>query len=153
MFGFSTSIHCLILDYLNHLLIITITYQHNNLMVEQTAGKVNKPRKVKKNKQRALRACDSCRRMKTRCIPSPLPEEVQCLRCDTFNLRCSFQDLLSDDEGAETLAALKEQSSGKGNSSGSTTYESAELTKRLLKSGYSPEDFAVHAKLASAKRQ
>lgn len=114
-------------------------------MAEKSSSKVSKPRKLKKNGQRALKACDSCRRMKTRCIPSPLPEEVQCLRCDTFNLRCSFQDLLSDDEGAETLALLKEQKSSSG--TGSATYESAELTKRLLKSGYSPEDFAVHAKL------
>ncbi|SCU77921.1 LANO_0A01618g1_1 [Lachancea nothofagi CBS 11611] len=113
-------------------------------MADQAVAKIIKPRKLRRNSHRALKACDSCRRMKTRCIPSPLPDEVQCLRCDTLKLRCSFQDLWSEDEDSGNADSSKMRRTS---SSTNGSYESAELTKRLLKSGYSPEHFAVHSKL------
>ncbi|SCU92910.1 LAFA_0F13630g1_1 [Lachancea sp. 'fantastica'] len=120
-------------------------------MTDQDSNKISKPRKIQSNGNRALKACDTCRRMKTRCIPSPLPNEHQCLRCDTLKLRCSFQDLW-EAEGDEEVKAggLNKESKDSGKSSNttsSTSYESAELTKRLLKSGYTPEHFAIHSKL------
>ncbi|SCU92104.1 LADA_0F14356g1_1 [Lachancea dasiensis] len=118
-------------------------------MVNPATTKINKPRLPKKNGHRALKACDSCRRMKTRCIPSPIPEEAQCLRCDSLKLRCSFQDLWENNEsgGEEVSAPIKVNTQRLSNSSKNGSRESAELTKRLLKSGYSPEHFAVHSKL------
>ncbi|SCV04030.1 LAME_0H15192g1_1 [Lachancea meyersii CBS 8951] len=118
-------------------------------MTDQPASKVDKPRKVKRRGNRALKACENCRRMKTRCILSPLPNEHQCLRCDTLKLRCSFQDLweAEDDKTNQSGSEATDSQDKNNNNSSITSYESAEVTKRLLKSGYSPEHFAVHSKL------
>ncbi|CEP61119.1 Zn(II)2Cys6 transcription factor domain-containing protein LALA0_S02e07140g [Lachancea lanzarotensis] len=120
-------------------------------MTDQGVGRIQKPRKHHSNGNRALKACDTCRRMKTRCIPSPIPSEHRCLRCDSLNLRCSFQDLweAEGENGVRSGESKTETTEfGKSNNTGySTSYESAELTKRLLKSGYTPDNFAIHSKL------
>lgn len=112
-------------------------------MVESNE-KINKPSGViKRRGRRALRACDGCRRLKTRCIPSPLPNEIQCLRCDSLKIRCSFQDLLEDTDSADEICVQKTPQV-------QPLHESAEWTKRLLKSGYSTDDLALHSKLLHA---
>lgn len=110
------------------------------LQEDTTSARVDKPkRQLRAKGKRALRACDSCRRLKTRCIPSPLPNEIQCLRCDSLKLRCSFQDLL-ENSGSPGDAPTSKIADG-------PLAESAEWTKTLLKSGYTPADFAITSKL------
>ncbi|SCV01470.1 LAMI_0G11716g1_1 [Lachancea mirantina] len=98
---------------------------------------------LKKRGRRALRACDACRRLKSRCIPSPLQTEMQCLRCDSLNIRCSFQNLV-ENEQVSTSAADSILDDAEEPSLGA---DSAEWTKTLLKSGYTPEHFAANSKL------
>lgn len=44
-------------------------------------------------RKRALEACDSCRKQKTRCLAGSVEDENRaCLRCRSLNMDCSLAD-------------------------------------------------------------
>ncbi|GAV48944.1 hypothetical protein ZYGR_0N03490 [Zygosaccharomyces rouxii] len=92
---------------------------------------VHKPRKKEFKGKRAVRACDTCRRLKTRCILSPIPNEFYCLRCESLKIHCSFQDMLGR---PESKADEPEGSD-------------PETLKMLIKHGYGTKDAEITSKL------
>ncbi|GAV53856.1 hypothetical protein ZYGR_0AK03580 [Zygosaccharomyces rouxii] len=92
---------------------------------------VHKPRKKEFKGKRAVRACDTCRRLKTRCILSPIPNEFYCLRCESLKIRCSFQDMLGRPESRNDEPESSDP----------------ETLKMLIKHGYGTKDAEITSKL------
>lgn len=92
---------------------------------------VHKPRKKEFKGKRAVRACEACRRLKTKCILSPIPNEFYCLRCESLKLHCSFQDMLDRPESRDDEPE---------------NYD-PEALKVLLKHGYGTRDAEITSKL------
>ncbi|QLG70797.1 hypothetical protein HG535_0A07390 [Zygotorulaspora mrakii] len=103
---------------------------------------VHKRRRNKFKGKRAARACDTCRRLKTRCILSPVPNEFYCLRCESLGIRCSFQDMVdpeNDVDGSNYGHQYNEPSG---------PHESdANAVKMLIKHGYGSQDVEITSKL------
>lgn len=92
---------------------------------------VHKPRKKEFKGKRAVRACDTCRRLKTRCILSPIPNEFYCLRCESLKIPCSFQEMLGKPESREDAPDVTDP----------------ETLKVLIKHGYGTKDAEITSKL------
>lgn len=110
---------------------------------------VQKPRRNKFKGKRAIRACDTCRRLKTRCILSPVPNEFYCLRCESLKIRCSFQDMLGHSNDHLTSLDGSESSLSKNVSHGSNELHQMDnnALKMLIKHGYGPQDAEITSKL------
>lgn len=97
-----------------------------------SSNKVNKIKRVKnKGGSRAVKACDTCKRLKTKCVPSPVPGELRCLRCDSFNRHCSFEDLFSDTRNDSPRSVDSNGADGDDEAAGSAA--NPELLKAFLK--------------------
>ncbi|CAH01437.1 uncharacterized protein KLLA0_C08657g [Kluyveromyces lactis] len=84
---------------------------------------------------RGVKACDYCKKLKAKCVPSPVPGEVRCLRCDSLKRHCSFEDLFTDSPvHAPAHDGTSTQFNNNGSSSDNETAH-AELLKAFLKSG------------------
>lgn len=92
---------------------------------------VHKPRKKEFKGKRAVRACDTCRRLKTRCILSPIPNEFHCLRCESLKIHCSFQDMLGKPESRNEEPESSDPAG----------------LKMLIKHGYGTKDAEITSKL------
>lgn len=92
---------------------------------------VYKPRKKEFKGKRAVRACDTCRRLKTRCILSPIPNEFYCLRCESLKIHCSFQEMLGRPESRNDESESSDP----------------ETLKMLIKHGYGTKDAEITSKL------
>lgn len=110
---------------------------------------VQKPRRNKFKGKRAIRACDTCRRLKTRCILSPVPKEFYCLRCESLKIRCSFQDILGNPNDNGNSLDGSEPSRSKNVLHGSSEDRQADSNalKMLIKHGYGPQDVEITSKL------
>ncbi|AQZ18225.1 (ZYRO0D08316g) [Zygosaccharomyces parabailii] len=92
---------------------------------------VHKPRKKEFKGKRAVRACDTCRRLKTRCILSPIPNEFYCLRCESLKIPCSFQEMLGKPDSRDDELEVTDP----------------ETLKVLIKHGYGTKDAEITSKL------
>ncbi|CDO93111.1 unnamed protein product [Kluyveromyces dobzhanskii CBS 2104] len=120
-------------------------------MSTQEVKKVVKKSAAKRG-TRGVKACDYCKRLKAKCVPSPVPGEVRCLRCDSLKRHCSFEDLFAN--GPEHVHVHGEEGSpvsGTGPAmAGGGEIAHAELLKAFLKSG-SPSPSVLNINLKYTK--
>ncbi|KAL2710277.1 GAL4 superfamily protein [Kluyveromyces marxianus] len=97
---------------------------------DQSTKRVKKT--ASKRGTRGVKACEYCKRLKARCIPSPVAGKVKCLRCDSLKRHCSFEDLF-----AGSSLPLNGQSDMFGGSVNENEHDAAhsELLKSLIKLG------------------
>lgn len=96
---------------------------------------------------RTLRACDLCRRQKTRCFKSS-NDAVSCLRCSFLNKRCSFESNV--DQNVNPIAKTTQADSGELKERIDEIHKNVNEILLLLKSNPEIHDFEAARSIINA---